>query len=209
MREVRADTETHHQPVVMGEAKRSGRMSFMDLNIAPRRRLMHRAVTNFILPALSISMILLVTVFPSPAALNMAVREVTSPFRAKAEASIRGATDATFIVEDYARLVPGLTSQLQANADCFVGLDAATADRLEECAPAVTAIIAQIVQYQDNPVVARALEEQDGRLLPQIQVAATEICRSLWSTGSNSADFLDDPSCLMAQVTLATDRALR
>lgn len=170
---------------------------------------MHRAVTNFVLPGLAVATIVMVSMFPSPQALDTAIQSVTSPFLTEQGKSLSEDHDARFIIEDHARLVPGLTSEIEANADCFVGLDAATADRLAECAPVVTTIIAQIVKHQGNPSVAAALSREETALLPQLKIAATEICRSLWSTGKHSQAFLDDPACQMAQVSLAPDFPMR
>lgn len=169
---------------------------------------MARAMMNFVLPLAAMAMIATVVAFPSPQSFNRAIAEAASPFLV--EPVLRGATDARVLIQDYASAVPGLTQQLEDSRDCFVGLDTATPEKLRDCAPAVTNIIAQIVAHQDNPVVARALEnEGNGKLLPQIQVAAAEVCRSIWASGDTPSTHLDNPACQMAQVALVPQSDLR
>jgi len=195
--------------VMMGDAARGGRIPFMDLNIHPRSYVWRRLLLNYVLPALALATIALVIFFPNPAALSDAIKQATSPFRKIALEQQAERTNALFLVEDDARDIPGLAARLEAHSDCFVGLDTAPPARLAECAPAVTEIIAQIVAHQDNPEVARAITEPSGKIMPKIVLAAAEICRTLWASGKRADAFLNDPSCRMAQVTLAPPDGLR
>lgn len=166
---------------------------------------MKRTLLNFVLPMLAIGAIAVTLSFPKPADLQSAVTQVTN--RSAFEGLIQpGGTDVRPLVEDYADVVPGLQQALDENADCFIDLNQATAEKLERCAPAVTQLIAQVVAYQDNPVVAQALKtEGNQRFMQQLQVAAVEVCRSVWSGGSEITHGLDTPACLVAQVQLAPD----
>lgn len=179
----------------------------MDLNIRPRKNLMKRAVFDIFLPSLAVSTIAVVVLFPTPSALSGAIREAT---RGPAFTSdlVENSHGAAFI-EDHAAGIPGLAAEIEAQADCFANLTNANAAQLEACAPAVTAIIAQIVEHQNNPAVAAALQTGGGKLLPQIQVAAAEVCRSLWSSAKALDAYLDDPSCRMADVALVSPAPLR
>lgn len=203
----RANNPSQHKAIVMGAAERGGKRFFMDLNIHPRKQLMKRAIFDIVLPALALSTIATVIFFPTPGALSAAIKEATrGPTLSPA---VLESSDARFIVEDHANGIPGLTAEIEAQSDCFIGLEHASPQRLQECAPAVTAIIAQIVEHQNNPAVAAALEEGGGNLLPQIQVAAAEVCRTLWSSAKSLDAYLNDPSCQMAQVALAPQMPLR
>lgn len=202
------ESSQRFEKIVMGSAARSGKKVYMDLNVRPRSHLVKRALMNFVLPIAAVAMIATVIVFPSPAALGGAVDRATNPFIA--EPILRGTTDARLLIEDYASAVPGLTERLETNGDCFVDLDHAPAEKLEECAPVVTYVIAAIVAHQDNPAIARVLEnEGKGKLLPQIQVAAAEVCRSIWVTGKSAEANLDNPACQMAEVALVPRLQMR
>lgn len=191
----------------MGDAERSGRRSFMDLNIRPRKHLMKRALFNIVMPALALSTIALVVLFPTPDALSAAI-EAANRSNALNTATLE-TSDARSLIENHTDGIPGLAAEIEAQSDCFIGLQHATPQRLQDCAPAVTAIIAKIVDHQNNPAVAQALQDGDGALLPQLQVAAAEVCRTLWSNAKQLDAYLDDPTCRMAQVSLAPIVPLR
>jgi len=201
------DSTQRFAKIVMGAADRGGKRFFMDLNIHPRRHLMKRAMLNFVLPVLAVTTIATVIAFPSPAAFNAAIKQATTFTTVSYEPEV---TDASSIIEPFASGVPGLAAQLEANRDCFVGLNNASPQKLRDCAPAVIAVIAEIVAYQDTPAVARALQnEGDGKLLPQLQVAAAEVCRSIWQGGTSLDAHLDSPVCQMAEVSLVQYPELR
>lgn len=186
--------------------RRKRRKFFLDLNIHPWSHLMKRAVTNVVLPILALTAIGIAVMFPKPADLQTALVEAAAPFGQDTSIYV-GETDVRPFISDYAEIIPGLQSAVDADADCFVALDQASAAKLRRCAPAVTEVVAQIVAYQDNPQVQRILNEgQNQRLVQQLQVAATEVCRSIWSTGSTMDHGLDTPACLVAQVQLAPSR---
>lgn len=204
----RGNTPVHasrHAPIYMG-SKHGGKRAFLDLNIHPRSYLMKRTMLNFVLPTLALGAIVVTLFYPKPSDLQDAVSQVTPPSFI-VEASAAGAiTDVRPLVEDFADVVPGLQQTLDDNADCFVNLDQADQAKLERCAPAVTQLIAQVVAYQDNPVVVRALQtEGNHRFVQQLQVAAVEVCRSLWAQGDTITHGLDTPACQVAQVQLAPD----
>lgn len=197
-------TQAKRQPIVLNAWKHGGKRAFLDLNIHPRSYLVKRTLLNFVLPAIAIGAIAVVLAFPKPADLQVALNSnIPRPDLFASASQPRGSTDVRPLVEDYADVVPGLQQAFDTNADCFLDLDQATAEKLERCAPAVTDLIAQVVAYQDNPVVARALQnEGNQRFVQQLQVAATEVCRSVWSSGNDITYGLNTPACLVAQVQL-------
>lgn len=164
---------------------------------------MKRAVTNFVLPTLAVIAIATALLFPKPTDLRNAVAEAVAPLSGTTVVET-GGSDARALIQDYADVIPGLQSAVDADADCFIALDQANAAKLRRCAPAVTEIVAQIAAYQDNPEVRRVLEDtQNQKLVQQLQVAATEVCRSMWATGDSLDYALDTPVCMVAQVRLA------
>lgn len=164
---------------------------------------MKRAVTNFVLPVVAVVAIGTALLFPKPADLQTALVEAVAPFQGTTVVRT-GDADARPLIQDYADVIPGLQSAVDADADCFVALDQASAAKLRRCAPAVTEVVAQIAEYQDNPEVQRILEDgKNQKLVQQLQVAATEVCRSMWATGNSLDHALDTPVCLVAQVQLA------
>ncbi len=166
---------------------------------------MKRTLLNLVLPGLALGAIAVTLFFPKPADLQTAVTQVTNRSAFEGMTS-PGVTDARPLIDDYADVVPGLQQALVANADCFIDLNQATTEKLERCAPAVTQLIAQVAAYQDNPVVMHALKvEGNQRFMQQLQIAAVEVCRSVWSGGSEITHGLDTPACLVAQVQLAPD----
>lgn len=182
------------------------RKFFLDLNIHPRSDLMKRAVTNFVLPTLAVIAIGTAMLFPKPADLQSALTEAIAPLSGTTIVQT-GEADARALIQNYADVIPGLQSAVDADADCFIALDQASAAKLRRCAPAVTEIVAQITAYQDRPEVQRILEDgENQRLVQQLQVAATEVCRSIWSTGTTIDHGLDTPVCMVAQVQLAPSR---
>lgn len=183
--------------------RRKPRKFFLDLNVRPRSYFMQRAVTNFVLPVVALTAIATALLFPKPTDLQTAFAEAVAPLSGTTVIQTGGA-DARALIQDYADVIPGLQQAVDADADCFVALDQASAAKLRRCAPAVTEIVAQIAAYQDHPEVRRVLEDtQNQKLVQQLQVAATEVCRSIWATGDSLDYGLDTPVCMVAQVRLA------
>lgn len=164
---------------------------------------MKRLLLNVILPALAFSAITVSVVFPKPLDLKNAVLHTTGPTYL-ADFINPEVVDARPIIQNYADVVPGLRQALYDSEACFLDLPQASPEKLEQCAPVVTALISQVAQYQENPTVLRAFEVAgDQRLLQQLQIAAVEVCRTVWSNGRDITHGLDTPACRVAQVQLA------
>ena len=205
---IHANDTTQAKPkhIVFNSWKHGAKRAFLDLNIHPRSYLMKRTLLNLVLPGLAVSAIAVALAFPKPNDLQIAVTQATNRMALTEAVTTQGETDVRPLVQDFADVVPGLQEAFDTNAECFLDLDQANAAKIERCAPAVTELIAQVVAYQDNPVVADALRLQDNqRFVQQLQVAAVEVCRSIWSGGGDFAHGLDSPACRVAQVQLAPD----
>jgi hypothetical protein len=189
--------------------RRKRRKFFLDLNVRPRSYFMQRAVTNFVLPIVALTAIATALLFPKPTDLRTAVVEAVAPLSGTTIIET-GEADARALIQNYADVIPGLQQAVDADADCFIALDQASAAKLRRCAPAVTEIVAQITAYQDRPEVQRILEDgKNQKFVQQLQVAATEICRSIWATGDSLDYALDTPVCQVAQVRLAPSENLQ
>lgn len=198
--------QAHRKPIVMNSWKHGAKRAYLDLNIKPRSYLMKRTLLNLVLPALAVGAIAVALAFPKPADLQIAVTNGSIRPDFISVTQQRGNTDVRPLVEDFAAVLPDLQQAFTDNEDCFIDLDQADAAKIERCAPAVTNLIAQVVAYQDNPVVARALEVEDNqRFVQQLQVAAVEVCRSIWSSGADATHGFESPACQVAQVQLAPE----
>jgi hypothetical protein len=89
--------------------------------------------------------------------------------------------------------------------DCFADLASADQTKLDRCAVAVYKTLIELEQERGLPAVAQALQRKEDQVVPQLRLAAAEVCRIKWTKSPIGRFSFDSPACEAANVHLASD----
>ena len=93
------------------------------------------------------------------------------------------------------------------NQDCFQKLALADTAKLDRCARVVYQALIDMEKNASSPPVRQTLEATNSheRVVQQLRLAATEVCRVTWSKKAVGDAGLNSPACDASQVLLASD----
>lgn len=166
---------------------------------------MRNAFATLLTPVFIVGMVALLLTYPSPRELWVAMQPVeASPKIVNAGAPIVE----TAIRDMSATGLVAVASRSTIDPDCFRGLALADEAKLNRCARVVYQALIELERESGSPTVRNTLEATRGtkRVVEQLRLAATEVCRVKWAKQIKPTDEFTSPACEVSQVALASDR---
>jgi hypothetical protein len=163
---------------------------------------MHRVIALVAAPVLATMTFGLISTYSSPSELWASVQPVDRELRVVSAGNDHVAT----VVTDIAAQLPEPASRrTTANSDCFANLALADGKKLDRCARVVYQALIDVEKMNVGSVQQTMDAPDKTRMVEQLKLAATEVCRNAWVNDRVDNALPENPACETAQIQVALD----
>lgn len=173
---------------------------------------MRNAILTILAPVFVVAAAVTFTIWPTPGDFFASIKPMPEAVSAvETGGSLLAPTSIKTTLDRIGEL-PG-TEDITASADpdCFANFAAADQGKIARCAGALYRTLVELDKAADRNVNPRApaappILVASESILPQIKLAAAEVCRQKWSREPYGQFNFDSPACAAADVRLAIEK---